>query len=184
MRLLEEVVTCHKVEQATKKPRAGKTVFACLIVALFLCFAGCSCRNDNNSGYQTRQAIHDSDQRAEASSYNAKALHRLDFRVVGKSCAVCLMGIQSKFKSMIGVVKAAVMLKKPYGAVVIYDSSKVNMQALLTKARNQDKEGEDRTDYRFPIQKIPTILIRFVWHSKNCPGHSSFRRRQKIARSR
>lgn len=96
---------------------------------------------------------------AQPASYNAKALRRLDFKVQGKSCAVCLMGIQRKFKTLPGVVKAAVMLKRPYGAVVIYDSSKISMQTLLEKAKQQDKEVKIVQPTDFPVPRIPTILI-------------------------
>ena len=96
---------------------------------------------------------------AKPSSYNAKTLHRLDFRVVGKSCAKCLMDIQKVFKSMPGVVKAAVMLKKPYGAVVIYDSSKVSKEELLKKARDQDKDVRIEEAIDRAIPKLPIILI-------------------------
>ena len=96
---------------------------------------------------------------AKAASFNAKALRRLDFKVQGKSCAVCLMGIQRKLKAIVGVVKVAVMLKKPYGAVIIYDSSKVNSQTLLDKAKQQDKEVKIVQPTDFAIPRIPNILI-------------------------
>lgn len=96
---------------------------------------------------------------AKPSTYNAKALHRLDFRVVGKSCAKCLMDIQKAFKTMPGVVKAAVMLKKPYGAVVIYDSSKTSKEDLLKKAKSQDKDVRIEQETDSAIQKLPVILI-------------------------
>ena len=91
--------------------------------------------------------------------YNPKTLHRLDFRVVGKSCAVCLMNIQHKVKEINGVVKAAVMLRRPYGAVVLYDASKVGKEVLLKTAKSTDKEVkiEQVTDYL--IAKPPIILI-------------------------
>lgn len=92
-------------------------------------------------------------------SFNAKTLRRLDFKVVGKSCAVCLMGIQKKVKDMPGVVKAAVMLKRPYGAVIVYDSSKTTKDKLLEKARSQDKEVKIEQITDFSIQKLPTVLI-------------------------
>ncbi len=153
-----------------RKLKAGKTVFACLIVA-FSC-ALLDARAETTTAQATKPgkpSMIQTSEPAKPSSYNAKALRRLDFRVVGKSCAVCLMGIQSKFKSMIGVVKAAVMLKKPYGAVVIYDSSKVNMQTLLAKARTQDKEVKIEQPTDFPIQKIPTILIPLYGIPKSAP---------------
>jgi len=92
-------------------------------------------------------------------SYNPKNLRRLDFKVQGKSCAVCLMGIQKKVKAMPGVVKIAVMLKRPYGALVIYDSTKVTASKILQKARAEDKEVKVVEPTDFAIEKVPTILI-------------------------
>lgn len=102
-------------------------------------------------------------------AYNPNALHRMDFRVVGKSCAVCLMGIQRAVRSKPGVVKIAVMLKKPYGAVIIYDSTKQNIDQLLKIATSTDKDVkiEGVTDYA--IQKIPTVLIPLYGIPKGTP---------------
>ena len=96
---------------------------------------------------------------AKPASYNPKSLRRLDFRVVGKSCAVCLMGIQRKVKGINGVVKVAVMLRKPYGAVIIYDSSKISKDKLLETAKSQDKDVRIEQSIDNPIQKLPNILI-------------------------
>lgn len=96
---------------------------------------------------------------AKPASYNPKGLHRLDFRVVGKSCAVCLMGIQRKVKAMPGVVKVAVMLRKPYGAVIIYDSTKVSKDKLMETAKSQDKDVRIEQSVDNAIPKIPSILI-------------------------
>lgn len=151
-----------------RKQKAGKTVFACLIVAVSCALLDARAETTTAQAAKPgKPSMIQTSEPAKPSSYNAKALRRLDFRVVGKSCAVCLMGIQRKFKSMIGVVKAAVMLKKPYGAVVIYDSSKVSMQTLLDKAKSQDKEVKIQQVTDFPIQKIPTILIPLYGIQKN-----------------
>ncbi|MCC7528835.1 MAG: hypothetical protein IT342_09950 [Candidatus Melainabacteria bacterium] len=107
---------------------------------------------------------------AKPSTYNANSLRRLDFRVVGKSCAVCLMGIQRKFKAMPGVVKAAVMLKKPYGAAVIYDSSKVTKEELLKKASEQDKDVKVEQPADSAIKKIPIIFIPLYGIPKSPSG--------------
>ena len=92
-------------------------------------------------------------------AFNPKNLRRLDFKVQGKSCAVCLMGIQKKVKAMPGVIKIAVMLKRPYGAVVIYDSSKITAAKILEKAKAEDKEVKIVEATDFSIQKLPTVLI-------------------------
>lgn len=96
---------------------------------------------------------------AKPASYNPKGLHRLDFRVVGKSCAVCLMGIQRKVKAIPGVVKVAVMLRKPYGAVIVYDSTKVSKDKLMETAKSQDKDVRIEQSVDNAIPKVPNILI-------------------------
>ncbi len=83
----------------------------------------------------------------------------MDFRVVGKSCAVCLMGIQRTVREKAGVVKVAVMLKKPYGAVIIYDGSKVTKDQLLKYSTSTDKDVKIESVTDFAIPKVPTILI-------------------------
>jgi copper chaperone CopZ len=96
---------------------------------------------------------------AKPASYNAKALRRLDFRVVGKSCAVCLMKIQRTMKTLPGVVKVAVMLRKPYGGVIVYDSSKVSKNKLLETVLAQDKDVRVEQQIDNAISKVPSILI-------------------------
>jgi len=113
----------------------------------------------NDSAKPGKPSMIQTSEPAKPASYNANSLHRLDFRVVGKSCAVCLMGIQKKVKVMPGVVKAAVMLKRPYGAVIIYDSTKQSKESLINKAKAEDKEVKVEQVTDFPIQKLPTILI-------------------------
>lgn len=89
----------------------------------------------------------------------SKSLRRLDFRVVGKSCAVCLLGIQRKVKTVNGVVKTAVMLKRPYGAVILYDSKKTTPNELLDMAKKSEKDVkfEDIKDSAIP--RVPLVLV-------------------------
>lgn len=154
-------------------PSLGKTLIGCLSVA---------CSNSLNVQAETATApavkpgkpsMIQASEPVKPGSYNAKTLRRLDFKVQGKSCAVCLMGIQRKFKTLPGVVKAAVMLKKPYGAVVIYDSSKINMQTLLDKAKQQDKDVKIVQTSDFAIAKIPTILIPLYGIPKSSDGDAN-----------
>jgi copper chaperone CopZ len=140
--------------------RAGKTLIACLIAAASNAWLDIHAETTTAPAAKPgKPSMIQTSEAAKPASYNAKALRRLDFKVKGKSCAVCLMGIQRKFKSLPGVVKAAVMLKPPYGAVVIYDSSKISMQELIEKAKKQEKEVRVEQVTDFPVQKIPTILI-------------------------
>ena len=92
-------------------------------------------------------------------AYNANALHRLDFRVEGKSCAVCLHRMQERMKELNGTVRAEVMLKKPYGAVVIYDSSKVKTDKILDKCKEGLPEIKLLDVKDEAIKKIPIVLV-------------------------
>ncbi|MDR3613446.1 MAG: hypothetical protein P4L53_07760 [Candidatus Obscuribacterales bacterium] len=92
-------------------------------------------------------------------AYNHNALHRVDFRVTGKNCAVCLHKIQERMKGLPGAIEAAVMLKKPYGAVVIYDSSKLNLKAILDIAVKGEPEVKIVDVKDESIKKLPVVLI-------------------------
>jgi hypothetical protein len=67
--------------------------------------------------------------------------------------------MQDRMKELPGTLKAAVMLQKPYGAVVVYDSSKTNTTKILEKAKEglTDVEFEDRKDVS--IKSMPVILV-------------------------
>lgn len=93
------------------------------------------------------------------SQYNAKALHRLDFKVLGKSCAVCLLKIQRTVKALPGVVKVAIMLRRPYGAVILYDSSRISKDKLLTTVKSVDKSVKVDEVSDAAIDKPPVVLI-------------------------
>ena len=92
-------------------------------------------------------------------AYNHNALHRVDFRVTGKSCAICLHKIQERMKGLPGAVEAAVMLKKPYGAVVIYDSSKLTLKSILDIAVKGEPEVKIVDVKDESIKKLPVVLI-------------------------
>jgi hypothetical protein len=94
-----------------------------------------------------------------AKNYSKDFLHRLDFTVVGTGCAICLMGIQTKLKSKAGVVKAAVMLKPPYGASVVYDSKQITKDAIVDIANHQKKNVHVDSINDAAITKIPIVLI-------------------------
>jgi cyanuric acid amidohydrolase len=112
---------------------------------------------------QTQTAVkagNDTDIPAPApSKYNANALRRLDFRVEGKSCAICLYRIQERIKNLPGTVKSAIMLKKPYGAVIIYDSSQLTLNKIEDSAKLGEKEVQLVGIKDEAIKKLPTILI-------------------------
>lgn len=96
---------------------------------------------------------------AKTPSYNAKALRRLDFKITGKSCAVCLLGIQKRMAAVPGAIKAAVQLQSPYAAVVLFDSSKTNQKALLAKAKESEPDVKFESIEETTIDKLPIVLV-------------------------
>jgi hypothetical protein len=87
------------------------------------------------------------------------ALHRLDFRILGTSCPVCLMGIQRRVKAIPGTIETAVMLKKPYGVSIIYDSKAVSGQKLLATVTLSEPRIKLLDIKDEPIDKVPLVLI-------------------------
>jgi copper chaperone CopZ len=94
-----------------------------------------------------------------ANHYDKNALHRLDLRIVGKSCPVCLLGIQKKINALQGVVKAAVMLKKPYGVSVIYDSKQLQQAKILATIKSYEKNTFVDGVQDAAVAKVPLVLI-------------------------
>jgi hypothetical protein len=62
-------------------------------------------------------------------------------------------------KGLPGAVEVAVMLKKPYGAVVIYDSSKLNLKSILDIAVKGEPEVKIVDVKDESIKKLPVVLI-------------------------
>ncbi len=96
---------------------------------------------------------------AKTKSYNIKALHRLDFKITGKSCAVCLLGIQKRIGTVPGAIKVAVQLQAPYAAVVLFDSSKTNQKAIFDKAKETVPEIKFESIEENAIDKVPIVLV-------------------------
>lgn len=86
-------------------------------------------------------------------------LRRLDFFVQGKSCAVCLMGIQKRIKALNGTIKVAIMLKKPYGASVIYDSKKLGKEKLIEAIKRNEPKVSLLDVQDQAVEQSPFILI-------------------------
>jgi hypothetical protein len=108
---------------------------------------------------KNQEAIAGAEESEKPKPYNKNALRRLDFRIVGKSCAICLLGIKRRINGLDGTVKVAVMLKKPFGASIIYDSTKLNEEKLLATAKANEPLVKllDIKDEAIP--KLPVILI-------------------------
>jgi hypothetical protein len=100
-----------------------------------------------------------SNTKAKPANINFKALHRLDFVIKGKSCPVCLLKMQKRLNETTGVVKVAVMLRKPYGGVVIYDSTKLEQKKILDIAKDHEPAIEFVQVEDEAIPKVPVILI-------------------------
>jgi len=92
-------------------------------------------------------------------SLNMKALHRLDFVVKGKSCSSCLFHMQKRVEPLPGVAKCGVILKKPYAAVVVFDSSKTTREKILKAAKGDETLVQFDKIEEAPIDKMPLILI-------------------------
>ena len=89
-----------------------------------------------------------------------KELRRLDFRLDGSECASCLGRIRKRMAAHKGVIKAAVLIKKPYGAAAIYDGGVTNAVEIQKAALKDEKvkvkilESQDQK-----IDKMPFILV-------------------------
>lgn len=70
------------------------------------------------------------------------ALRRMDCRVEGSTCAACLGRIRKRIDKMDAVLKAAVSIKKPYGLVAIYDSTRTNKDKILEEGMREEKSTE------------------------------------------
>lgn len=92
---------------------------------------------------------------------NMSALHRLDCRLEGTSCAACLMSIKRTVDKLKGVYEIAVMLKKPYGFAVVYDSTKISAEKIMDAAKKDKKASSvkflEQVDK--PIPAPPIILV-------------------------
>jgi len=94
------------------------------------------------------------------SKLNMNALKRLDFRVEGASCAICLGRIRKRLEAAKGIAKVAVSIQKPYGVAVIYDSTKTEKDKIFQQGLKGEKEKvvflEDQEE---KVDKMPFILI-------------------------
>ncbi len=91
------------------------------------------------------------------------ALHRLDFRLEGKSCAACLLSIQRKLNSLPGVKEAVVMLKRPYGVSVIYQASQIKSDEIVAVIKEKEPnikvlEINDTSVSSLPLPLIPPFV--------------------------
>lgn len=92
----------------------------------------------------------------DKSTANAE-LHRLDFRVEGASCVVCLRRIGQELRDTKGVFKADVSIYKPNWAIVIYDAKKTNLEHFKSAVKAENVKFVDLEDKR--ISEMPFLVI-------------------------
>jgi hypothetical protein len=92
-------------------------------------------------------------------TFNMNALHRLDFAVKGTSCPACLKKMQIRVDGCTGVVRAAIMLRKPFGGVVIYDASKTSKEKVFAVLKGDEKKVTFEQIEDAPVAKLPVILV-------------------------
>ncbi len=88
-----------------------------------------------------------------------KNLHRLDFRIEGKSCAACLLSIQRKLNSLPGVKEAVVMLKRPFGVSVIYQEDQIKQEEILAVVKDKEPNIKMLEINDISISKLPSPII-------------------------
>jgi len=94
-------------------------------------------------------------------SASTKGLHRLDFRLEKASCASCILKVRKALRAAPGILKCEIALRKPYGAVVIYEPNKIKADKMQNIAREADpnKRVEFAEQMDEPINAIPTLLL-------------------------
>jgi len=87
------------------------------------------------------------------------ALHRLDFRIEGKSCAACLLAVQRKLNSLPGIKQAVVMLKRPYGVSVIYQETQIKEADILAVIKDKEPNVKIMELKNSSIINMPSPVI-------------------------
>lgn len=99
-------------------------------------------------------------------------LKRLDFRLEKVSCARCILNVRQALRKADGVTKCEIALRKPYGAVVIFDPAKIN-QAKIVKVVETADPGTHPEALNFieeNVSQTPPVLM---------PKHNPFSRPSK-----
>lgn len=100
------------------------------------------------------------DKQETLAKLNMSALKRLDFRVEGASCAICLGRIRKRLEATKGIAKVAVSIQKPYGVAVIYDSTRTEKDKIFQAGLKGEKEKVVfLDDQEEKLDKMPFILI-------------------------
>jgi len=95
----------------------------------------------------------------KSKKFDSNSLHRLDFHVANKTCGVCLLNIQKKTRALPAVVNAALEIKRPFCASVIYDSKQISQKELIEKVKTFEKDLLLDNIQDKAIAKQPLVLI-------------------------
>jgi copper chaperone CopZ len=91
-----------------------------------------------------------------------KSLHRVDFRVEGATCVVCIRRVAKALQDQKGVLKADVSIYKPHWALVIYNSKETNFDKLadLVKVKENVRivDIEDKAISSMPVLILPRTV--------------------------
>lgn len=99
-------------------------------------------------------------EKTDMSKLNMNALTRLDFRVEGASCAICLGRIRKRIEKAKGIAKVSVAISKPYGVAVIYDNSKTKKEKIFEAGlKGETEKVRFLDDQEEKLEKMPFILI-------------------------
>lgn len=91
----------------------------------------------------------------------APVLRRLDFRLEQISCARCILNIRQALRALPGVSKCAIALRKPYGAVVIYDPAKLDQARIIKCVETADPgtHPQARDLVEENLKEMPLVLM-------------------------
>jgi len=148
-------------EDKMRNKRVSPFAVLMSVGAAFLCSVslpdGASAEAAGNSSVKSGGATAAATTTAAATS----TMRRLDFRLEKASCASCILKVRKALRGAAGILKCEIALRKPYGAVVIYEPNKIKADKMQVIAREADPnkrvEFADLIDE--PIKTIPTLLL-------------------------
>jgi copper chaperone CopZ len=79
-----------------------------------------------------------------------RKVRRVEFKISGTDCPVCLGRIQSKIKALNGVQKVVVWTWPPYFGLVVYDSSVVTWQEVEKSIADEHVRFIEMTEAKEP----------------------------------
>jgi hypothetical protein len=109
---------------------------------------------------------------ATAAESADKGLHRVDFRLEKASCATCILKVRKALRSSEGVVACEIAIKKPYGGVVFFNPTKINVDKMKDVARDADPHHAVllAEPVEKAVPKLPTLIVPMYTNLKE-QGH-------------